>query len=102
MDYCGLATKAGKIVCGADAVQEAIEKRKVYLVIIAEDMSSNSKEKFKHIAEEFNIQYFEYGNIEENSKAIGNKNKAIIAIKDKNFSKAICQIINGGDTIGQN
>ncbi len=102
MDCCGLATKAGKIVCGADAVIEAMVKRKIYLVIIAEDMSANNKEKFINMAKKYNIPIYEYGHIEENSRAIGKKNKAIIAVKDENFSKAICQIINGGDTIGQN
>lgn len=98
----GLASKAGKIVCGADAVEEAMIKRKVFCVIIAEDASLKTKEKFLKLAKEYRLEIFVFGNIEQNSKAIGKKNKAIIAIKDKNFSEAICQIINGGDTIGQN
>lgn len=98
----GLASKAGKIVCGADATEEAIFKRKVFSVIIAEDASTNTKEKFQKIANESRISCFVYGNIDENSKAIGKKNKAVIAIKDKNFSEAICRIIGGGEAIGQN
>lgn len=102
MDYCGLAAKAGKIICGADAVEEAMIKNKVFVVIIAEDASIKTKEKFIKIAKVNRIPSYIYGNINENSKGIGKKNKAILAIKDKNFSNAICQIINGGDTIGQN
>lgn len=98
----GLASKAGKIVCGADAVEEAITKKKIFVVIIAEDASLKTKEKFLKIAKEKNIQSFVFGDIEQNSKVIGKKNKAVIAIKDKNFSEAICQIIDGGDAIGQN
>lgn len=77
-------------------------KRKVFTIIIAEDGSLKTREKFQKIAKENNIPIFIYGNIEDNSKAIGKKNKAVIAIKDKNFSKAICQVINGGEAIGQN
>lgn len=102
MVWCGLASRAGKIVCGADATEEAIMKRKVFTIIIAEDGSLKTREKFQKIAKENNIPIFIYGNIEDNSKAIGKKNKAVIAIKDKNFSKAICQVINGGEAIGQN
>lgn len=100
MDYCGLAAKAGKVVCGADAVEEAMMRKKVFVVLIAEDASAKTKEKFERSAEKANIPYYFYGNIDQNSKVIGKKNKAILAIKDKNFSNAICQIINGGDTIG--
>ena len=35
-------------------------------------------------------------NLDETSKAIGQKNKAIVGIVDLNFSKAIEKIINGG------
>ena len=31
MGYYGLAAKAGKIVCGADAVKEAIKYKKVFV-----------------------------------------------------------------------
>ena len=98
----GLAAKAGKIVCGADAVQEAILNKKIFIVIIANDSSIATKEKFLRIAEQNGIKGFEFGTIDENSKMIGKKNKAIIAVKDKNFSEAICRILIGGDTIGQN
>lgn len=89
-------------MCGADSVEEAIMKRKVFIIIIAEDGSLKTKEKFQKIANENNIPVFIYGDIDSNSKAIGKRNKAIIAVKDKNFSNAICQIINGGEAIGQN
>lgn len=102
MVYCGLATRAGKIVCGADAVKEVILSKKVFAVIIAEDSSLTTREKFLRYASENDIKCFVFGSIDENSKAIGKKNKAIIAVKDKNFSEAICRIINGGDAIGQN
>lgn len=102
MDYYGLAAKAGKIICGADAVKESIMLKKVFVVIIAEDASLATREKFLKYAYENKINAFVFGSIDENSKVIGKKNKAIIALKDRNFSNAICQIINGGDAIGQN
>ena len=43
---------------------------------------------------------FEILNIDEISKAIGQSNKAVVGIKDINFSKEIVKIINGGEAIG--
>ena len=102
MVYCGLASKAGKVICGAVAVQEEILKRKVFIVIIAEDSSVKTKEKFLKLSSNNNVKAFVTGNIDDNSNAIGKKNKAIIAVLDRNFSEAISRIIDGGDTIGQN
>ncbi len=96
----GLASKAGKVICGSDAVEEAILKKKVKLIIIATDSSEKTKQKFLKICLENNVNYKLYGTVEENSKAIGKVNKAIIAIKDKNFADAIMGKIYGGDTIG--
>ena len=96
----GLASRAGKIVCGSDAVEEAICRKKVKLVIIVNDSSEKTKEKFTNICVKNEIKYEIYGNIEFNSKAIGKSNKAIIGISDNNFANAILERIYGGGTIG--
>ena len=54
----------------------------------------------KNICSEKEIPIFEILNIEEMSKAIGQSNKAVVGIKDINFSKEIIKIINGGEAIG--
>ena len=56
--------------------------------------------KFKNISSDKNIPIMEYLKIDEISKAIGKDNKAIIGLKDINFSKQIIKIINGGEAIG--
>lgn len=96
----GLCSKAGKLSLGTEATEEAILKRKIYFIIIAENSSDKTREKFKSICEKNNIDFVVYGTIEENSKAIGKDNKAILGIKDKNIANAIKKIIYGGDTIG--
>lgn len=96
----GLAMKAGKVSFGADSVEESIIKRKVKLVIIAEESSERTKNKFISICEKYNIPVIIDGNIEDLSKTIGKSNKAIIGIKDINFAKTIQKKYNGGDIIG--
>ena len=96
----GLSAKAGKISFGADSVETQIRKRKINLVIIAENSSERTKDKFKKLSEENDIPYIIVGEIDELSKAIGKSNKVIIGIKDLNLSKEIQKISNGGEVIG--
>ena len=96
----GLCSKAGKLTFGTEATEEAILKRKIYFIIVANDSSENTKAKFESICNRNNIEFVFYGTIDENSKAVGKKNKAILGIKDKNMAEAVKKIIYGGDTIG--
>lgn len=85
----GLAAKAGKITFGADSCKEAIMKNKVKLIILAQDASERTKTKFIDMANKNNIPIYTISDMDEISKAIGKKNKAIVGIVDLNFSKAI-------------
>ncbi len=66
----GLATRARKICFGADSVEEQIKKKKVYLVIIAEDASKRTKDKFELLGKDFQVPVIVKGEIELLSKAI--------------------------------
>ena len=75
-------------------------KNKVKLLIVAEDASERTKDKFIKLAKERNVPIIVGGNIEMLSKAIGKNNKAIIGIENVNLSNEIQKINNGGGTIG--
>lgn len=92
----GLSTRAGKVIFGTDACIEYVNKNKVKLLLIAEDASDRTKLKFNEIAKAKQIPIYELGSIDEISKSIGKKNKAIIGITDINFSKEIIKRINRG------
>ena len=96
----GLTAKAGKIAFGTDSCLEMIAKKKVKLVIVAEDSSERTINNFKEKCKENNIDFFVFGNKEDLSKSIGKVNKTVVAIKDKNLAGAIIKILNGGDVIG--
>lgn len=51
----GLSAKAGKISFGADSVENDIKKKKVSLIIIAEDASERTKDKFKTLCKNYKI-----------------------------------------------
>ena len=98
--FLGLARRAGKLCFGTEACIKEIESNKIKLVIIAEDAAERTKKKFKNLCSQKNIPICESLRIEEISKAIGQQNKAVVGIKDTNFSKEIIKIINGGEAIG--
>lgn len=96
----GLSSRAGKVISGTDACIEYINKNKIKLMILAKDASDRTKLKFNQIAESKKIPIYEFESIDEISKSIGKKNKAIIGITDINFSKEIIKRFDGGDVIG--
>lgn len=96
----GLAMRAGKIVFGTEACLQDIEKNKVKLILIANDAAARTKMKFNNMGRDKSIPIKECLTIEEMSKAIGKDNKAVIGIKDVNFSNEIIKIIDGGEAIG--
>ena len=51
----GLAARARKVSFGADSVELEAQKNKVYLIILAQDSSTRTKEKFQKISEKYNI-----------------------------------------------
>ena len=118
LNLLGFASKSGKIMFGDDDVILGLERSKVSLIIISEDMSQKAKEKFlkrlenvfenrykyngynkkgisKEISEQGNkkIKVIIVGTKEENSSAVGKVNKPIIGICDNNLSKGIIKSI---------
>ncbi len=96
----GLTAKAGKISFGTDSCLEMIEKKKVKLIIVAEDSSERTINNFKEKCSENNIDFYIFGKKDDLSKSIGKHNKTVIGIKDKNLAGAVKKILNGGDVIG--
>lgn len=92
----GLATKAGKIIAGFDAVSESIVKKKAKLVIISIEASDKTKSNIKYLCDRNGITCIEYGETNFLSDAIGKKNKAVICIKDINFATEIKKFIMEG------
>lgn len=96
----GLTAKAGKISFGTDSCLEMIEKKKVKLIIVAEDSSERTINNFREKCKQSNIDFYIFGKKDDLSKSIGKINKTVVGVKDKNLAGAIIKILNGGDVIG--
>jgi len=95
----GIATKAGKVSAGSESVTENIKFKKAKLIVIANNCSEKTKKNFIYLCEQYDINYIVYETIENLSKAIGKKNKAVLCVKDRNFADEIVRIY-GGEAIG--
>lgn len=96
----GLSMRAGKLVFGTESCIDMINKKKIKIIILAEDSSNRTIENFKRICSVNNIPVYIFGNKEFLSKSIGKSNKTVIGVKDKNLADAIKKILDGGDVIG--
>jgi ribosomal protein L7Ae-like RNA K-turn-binding protein len=66
----GLCMKAGKLAYGTDMCIDKIKYEKAKLVIISEDASQNSKDKFTRLCDENNIMMAVFGKKDEISYKI--------------------------------
>ena len=96
MECFGLASRARKITFGADSTLNEVKKHKVKLIIIAEDASERTKNKFIENAKNYNVPIIIYETIDNLSKAIGKQNKAIIGVKDSNIATEIEKLNRSG------
>ncbi len=84
-----------------DAVCDELNRNKVKLLIVAKDASEKTISNIRFLAERKKMPVIVMGTIEQNSKAIGRINRAVIGIKDKNIADGIKKIC-GGEAFGEN
>ncbi len=101
-NYIGLMYKANKIIIGFDDFKYLNMKKRLYLVLYAQDTSEKLKNKIMHLSSLSNTICREYGLKYEFGKSIGkNKEVAVISIKDKGVATRLIELI-GGEFIGEN
>lgn len=91
--FLGLATKAGKLVSGEEACERAIKSKKVYLVIVAEDASDNTKKKFTQLCEYRNIDMKLFGTKELLGRSTGKELRSVMVVLDQEFAKRLIEMI---------
>ncbi len=88
-----LCQRAGKMVTGEDTVEVNIKNGEALLVIIAEDASENTKNKFVNKCKYYNVEYFICSTKEELSRCIGKYNRSVYAVVDKNFAYKLREML---------
>lgn len=89
LSMLGFAQKSGNLVTGENTVELYLPKKKISLVIITEDASDNTKDRFIQLSERYQVPYIVWGNREILSHAIGKNNRAVYGVSNKKFSREI-------------
>ncbi len=87
--YLGFAKKSRNLVEGAYSCESYIKKKKVHLVILAEDLGGSSKKNIEIFCQKENIEVETIFTKEELGKILGKKEIGVLGITDKNFAKVI-------------
>lgn len=92
--FLGLVQKSGNMVSGYNNCVSEIKADKCELVLIAEDASENTKDRFKSLCISKKIPYIIYGSMEKYGQCIGKSCKSILGIKNENMSKVVKDMFN--------
>ena len=98
----GLAKRAGKIVCGTDAVIDKVRNKSAFLVIISSDVSQATNKRITDKCNFYETTKIIYGISEANGKAVGKTNVAAIAVTDKNFADTILRLYKNLTEVAEN
>ncbi|MDO4517807.1 MAG: ribosomal L7Ae/L30e/S12e/Gadd45 family protein [Bacillota bacterium] len=85
----GFAKKSGNLVSGVNTCTFNLGRKKVKLMILAEDISEGSEKKIMKEIRKAGVEYIKYGNIDELSHITGGSGRSVFAILDENFANSI-------------
>lgn len=92
----GFAQKAGRVVSGFTAVLRAIDGRKAELIVVAGDASSRTRRGVEEAAREGRVPVVTWGSMADLGKAVGKPDRAVVAICDSGFARALLEKLPGG------
>ncbi|NLJ34064.1 MAG: 50S ribosomal protein L7ae [Firmicutes bacterium] len=95
LNLLGLAQRAGKVVSGQFACEQAMRRGQAHLILLATDAAPNTREKFIGLCKRKGIPYLSWNLKGEMGFIIGKPQRAVVAIIDENFATALAQAIGG-------
>ena len=92
--FLGLTKKAGKVIEGYNMCEEALSHRRGTLIILSEESSTNTKEKFQRFSVKNNIPIIEGVPNEVLGKCLGRAEINVICVNDKKMSDKLLSLWN--------
>ncbi|MBQ7809955.1 MAG: ribosomal L7Ae/L30e/S12e/Gadd45 family protein [Clostridia bacterium] len=98
LNFLGLCRRAGKMKIGCDTVVESVELGNSKLVLMASDISENTKRKVISALNGVECNILDYTK-DELSFSLG-KTCAVLSVEDEGFAKKLSELISnkGGKT----
>lgn len=88
----GLAARARRLLTGSDTVEMAVRQGQVRLLIVASDATTNTLERFEHLARRHEIPLLILGTRAELSHWTGKADRVVAALTDEGFAGRIRQL----------
>lgn len=92
--YLGFAARSRNLITGYNTCIMMMGKRKVRLLILAEDLAENTIEKMLTQCNKYKVEYRIFGNSDDLSHITGKSGKGIFGITDNHFAEIICKEID--------
>lgn len=89
--FLGLMQKAGKILSGDETVSNEIKNKKCKLLIIANDASDNTKDRFQNMVKNYETKYIYFGEKEKLGYCIGKSQRTVISIRDEKVAESLIE-----------
>lgn len=94
LSYMGFAKKSGNLVSGVNTCTFNMNRKKVKLMILAEDISEGSEKKIMKEIRKYHVKHVKYGLSHELSRATGAEGRQVFAVLDAGFAEAILKVID--------
>ena len=89
LSLLSIAAKGRNVVSGEYAVESTVKSGKAFLVVIAADVSNNTKKMFTNMCDFYKVPIVSYGTKVELGHAIGKEFRASLAVTDEGLAKTI-------------
>jgi len=92
--FLGLTKKAGKLIEGYNQCEDALSHGRGTLIILSEESSVNTKDKFKRLGNKINIPLIEGVSNEVLGKCLGRAEINVLCVSDKRMSDKLLSLWN--------
>lgn len=97
LSMLGIAAKAGRVVSGEFATENAVKTGKAYLVVTAADASANTAKKFRDMTDFYKVPLCVYGTKETLGGCIGKDYRSSLAVTDEALAAAVMKKVDNFD-----
>ncbi|MFC0524180.1 YlxQ family RNA-binding protein [Pontibacillus salicampi] len=94
LNLLGLAFRAGKCTLGEEAIVRDIQRKRAYLVLIAQDTGASTKKKLEDKCRYYDIPNRVVDHRDTLSNAIGKTGRVAVAITDRGFANKIKSLLD--------
>ena len=98
--WLGLARKAGRLVAGDALCEDALARRRAWMIIVASDAGANTRERFCALCEKAGVELVLFGTKAELGQRLGRDAYAVVAVLNRSFAGQIRKSMDVGTEDG--